>query len=143
MAPGARSKFGPPCSQLRSFGSKCTVFNKIIVTVLGLFGAPAVAWCLHGDSAPGQLYPLAPPSFRLCVWVCLCLFMYSFFSFSRVSPLFDQRRSCFSRSNRSNKSTAFNFSRFYCYATVCFGAPVCCLICVTLSEVCSQLPGMP
>ena len=55
-APG-RSKFGgakwpptaslsPPCSNLRSFESKCTVLNKVFVTLLGLYGAP----CSHSVS---------------------------------------------------------------------------------------------
>ena len=36
----------PPCSNLRSFGSKCTVLKKVLVILLGLFGAP------RNDSAP-------------------------------------------------------------------------------------------
>ena len=42
MAPGARSKFGAPCSNLRSFGSKCTLLKKVLVTLLGLFGVPRI-----------------------------------------------------------------------------------------------------
>jgi len=36
----ARSKFGVPSSNLRSFGSKCTVLKKVLVTLLGLSGVP-------------------------------------------------------------------------------------------------------
>ena len=43
-----------PCSKLRSFGSKCTVLKKALVTLLGLFGAP------HSDSASGEWRPLDP-----------------------------------------------------------------------------------
>ena len=42
MAPGARSNFGDPCSKLMSFGSKCIVLKKLLVTLLGIFSAPAV-----------------------------------------------------------------------------------------------------
>jgi len=28
----------PPCSNLRSFGSKCSVLKKVLATLLGLFG---------------------------------------------------------------------------------------------------------
>jgi len=57
----------PPCSNLRSFGSKCTVLKEVLVILLGLSGAhrshsahPAVIWRSHGDSAPGELCPPAP-----------------------------------------------------------------------------------
>ena len=49
MASGARSKFGaPPCSNLKSFGRKCTVLKKVLVTLLevGIFGTT------RNDSAP-------------------------------------------------------------------------------------------
>jgi len=46
MAPGARSKFGAPSSNLRFFGSKCAVLKKVLVTLLHLFGA------LRSSSAP-------------------------------------------------------------------------------------------
>jgi len=41
VAAEARKKFGaaPPWWTLRSFGSKCTVLRKVLVTLLGLFGA--------------------------------------------------------------------------------------------------------
>ena len=52
VAPGAKSKFGiaPPCSKLRCFGSKCSVVKKVLVTLLGLSGAP------RGHSAPPQWF---------------------------------------------------------------------------------------
>jgi len=40
--PGKEASLAPPCSNLRSFGSKCTVLKKVLVTLLRLFGAPAV-----------------------------------------------------------------------------------------------------
>jgi len=39
------------------FGSKCTVLTKVLVTLLGLCGAP------RSDSAPGELCPLALPRY--------------------------------------------------------------------------------
>jgi len=42
MSPGARSKFGAPCWDLSSFGSKFTLLKKVLVILLGLSGAPAV-----------------------------------------------------------------------------------------------------
>ena len=40
--PGQEASLAPPCSNLMSLGSKCTVFKKVLVTLFGLFGAPAV-----------------------------------------------------------------------------------------------------
>jgi len=37
--PGQETSLAPPCSNLRSFGSKSAV-EESIVTLLGLFGAP-------------------------------------------------------------------------------------------------------
>jgi len=37
--PGQEASLAPPCSNLRSFGSKCTMLKKVLVTLLGLFGA--------------------------------------------------------------------------------------------------------
>ena len=45
-------KYAPPCSNLKSFGSKCTVLKKVVMTLLWLF-AP------RSDSASGELCPLA------------------------------------------------------------------------------------
>ena len=36
--PGQEKILAPPCSNLRSFGSKCTVLKKKLATLLGLFG---------------------------------------------------------------------------------------------------------
>jgi len=41
-SPLARSKFGAPMFEPKAFGSKCAVFKKVLVTLLGLTGAPAV-----------------------------------------------------------------------------------------------------
>ena len=38
--PGQEASLASPCSYLRSFGSKFAVLKKLIVTLLGLFGAP-------------------------------------------------------------------------------------------------------
>ena len=51
----------PLCSNLRSFGSKCAALKKVLVTLLGLFGALRNNSRPHGDSAPGKFPPL--PSF--------------------------------------------------------------------------------
>jgi len=56
MASRIRSKFSAPCSKLRSFGSKCTVLKKVLVTLLGLFGAPILIL--------GKLFLLCFPSLR-------------------------------------------------------------------------------
>jgi len=58
--PGQRSMFGSPYSNLRSFGTKCAALKKVVVTLLGLFGAPAAIRRPHSDSVPGELFPLAP-----------------------------------------------------------------------------------
>jgi len=57
MAPGAKKNLAPPCSNLRSFGSKCSVLKKNCGTLLGLFGAPVIR---H----PRHCVPL-PPSLRI------------------------------------------------------------------------------
>jgi len=36
-----------------SFGSKCTVLEKVLVTLLELFGGPRSDLAPHSDSAPG------------------------------------------------------------------------------------------
>ena len=54
--PGQEASLAIPCSDLRSFGSKCTALKKVLATLLGLFGGPS-------HSAPGALCPLAPPSY--------------------------------------------------------------------------------
>jgi len=55
--PGQEAGSVPPCSNLRSFGSKCTVLKKVVVTLFGLFGAPPPQWF----GAPGNCSPLVTP----------------------------------------------------------------------------------
>jgi len=57
--PGQEASLEPPCSNLRSFERKCAVLKKVLVTLLGLFGAP------DSDSTRGKVFPLAYPSFCL------------------------------------------------------------------------------
>ena len=45
--------------KLRSFGSKCTILKKKLVTLLGLFGTPIVI-------QPQGIVPLLPPLIRPC-----------------------------------------------------------------------------
>jgi len=65
--PGQEPSLAPPCSNLRSFGSKYTLLKKVLATLTGLFGAP------HSDSAPRSysasgefrsLFPLVTPLLR-------------------------------------------------------------------------------
>ena len=48
--PVQEANLAPPCSKLGSCGSKCTALKKVLVTLLGLFGAPrndlAPTWSL-------------------------------------------------------------------------------------------------
>jgi len=37
--PGQEASLAPPCSNLRTFGSKCTVLKKVLVTLFVLYGA--------------------------------------------------------------------------------------------------------
>jgi len=57
--PGQEASLTPPCSNLRSFGTKCTVLKKVLVTLLGLFGVPI------GIRRPGNWVPVAPLSLRI------------------------------------------------------------------------------
>jgi len=62
--PGQAASLEPPYANLRSFGSKCTVLMKVLVTLLGLFSPPAVIRCPRSDSAHEQLcspFPLVTP----------------------------------------------------------------------------------
>jgi len=52
---GQESSLAPPCLSLRSFWSKCTVFTKVLVILLGHFGTPP------SDFAPAALHLLAMP----------------------------------------------------------------------------------
>ena len=64
--PGQEASLAPPCSNLRSFGSKCTILKKVLSTLLGLleppqsFSNPTVVRSHHSDSAPGELCPSCP-----------------------------------------------------------------------------------
>ena len=62
--PGQETSLAPPCSNLGSFASKCTVLKKVLAA-LGLFGAPQ--WF------SGHLCPLCTSSVRpwaLSSWLC-------------------------------------------------------------------------
>jgi len=78
--PGQLASLEPPCSKLRSFGSKCTVLKKVLVALLGLFGVPrshsaplAVIWRPFSDLAPGELCPPCPPRYApACrIWILI------------------------------------------------------------------------
>ena len=64
--PGQEARFAPPCSNLRSFRSKCTVLKKVLGAFLGFFGAPS------SDSALGKLCPgcllVTPLLLSLTIW---------------------------------------------------------------------------
>jgi len=55
--PGQETSLAPPCSNLRSFGNKCTALKKYLRHCWDLSAPPSV-------SAPGALCPLCPPSLR-------------------------------------------------------------------------------
>ena len=55
-----------PFSNLRSFGSKFTVLQKVLVTLLKFSAPPTVFRRPHSDLAPGNCAHLAP---FLCPWV--------------------------------------------------------------------------
>jgi len=57
--PHGRS-LAPLWSNLSSFEGKFTVLKTVLVTLLGLFGAPAVIMRPHSESANGELCLLAP-----------------------------------------------------------------------------------
>jgi len=62
--PGKEASLASSCSNLRSFRSKFTVLKKVLVTLLGLFGAPIVIW------RPGNCAYLALPPLRPCPRMC-------------------------------------------------------------------------
>ena len=70
--PGQKASLTPPCSNLRSFGSKCTIEESTCDIVWTLrrpphsSGAPAVIQRPHNDSAPGKLCPFCHPSLHPC-----------------------------------------------------------------------------
>jgi len=53
----------PPFSNLRSFGSKFTVLQKVLVTFLKFSVPPTVIRRPHSDLAPWELCPPCPPSY--------------------------------------------------------------------------------
>ena len=57
--PGQEATLAPPCSNLRSFGSKCIVLKNVRVTLLG-FSAPVAVIRRPGNCAP------LPPSLCPC-----------------------------------------------------------------------------
>ena len=61
--PGQEASLAPPCSNLRSFGSKFTVLKTVIVTLLGLFGAPQWFRDPIVTRRPGNCAPLVPPHY--------------------------------------------------------------------------------
>jgi len=61
--PGHEASLAPPCSNLRSFGSKCIVLKKVLVTLLGLSAPLAVIQSPCSDSAPRELCPLCTPRY--------------------------------------------------------------------------------
>jgi len=65
-SPGQEASLAPQRSNLKSFGSNCTVLKKVLVTLLGLFGAPAVIR-RPGIYAPNALLvtPLLQRSIKL------------------------------------------------------------------------------
>jgi len=65
--PGQEASLAPPCSNLRSLGSKCTALKNVFVTLLGLYGVPHSDWALplrFGDR--GIVPPLTPLVTPLC-----------------------------------------------------------------------------
>ena len=61
--PGQEASLAPLCSNLRAFGSKCTVLKKVLMTLLGLFGAPQSFGALIVVRRQGNC-ALCPPSLR-------------------------------------------------------------------------------
>jgi len=60
LRPGQETSLAPPCLNIRSFGSKCTVLKKTLATLLGLSEHSS-------DTGPGGLCPPCPLITRL-VW---------------------------------------------------------------------------
>ena len=61
--PGQEAGLAPPSSNLRSFGSKCTVLKKVFVTLSGLYGASRSDLAPHRDSAAGEFCSSCPPRY--------------------------------------------------------------------------------
>ena len=58
--PGQEASLAPPCSNLSSFESKFIALKKVLVTFVGLFGAPAMIWRPVLTRHPGNCAPFAP-----------------------------------------------------------------------------------
>jgi len=54
--PGQDASLAPPYSNLRSFGSKCTILKNVRVTLLGFFGVHAIIRRPRSISAPPQWF---------------------------------------------------------------------------------------
>jgi len=52
--PGQETSLTPPHSDVRSFGSKCAILEKVLVTLLGLFGAPPSPLVTPVDGCKGS-----------------------------------------------------------------------------------------
>jgi len=63
--PGREASLAPPCSNLRYFGSKCSVLKEVLVKLLGFSAPLAVIRHRHSDSAPGELCLHCPPRYAL------------------------------------------------------------------------------
>jgi len=63
--PGQKASLALPCSNLRFFGSKCTVLNKLLVTLLGRFGSSrSHSASLLRFGARGIVPPFVTPLFQ-------------------------------------------------------------------------------
>jgi len=62
--PEQGASLAPPCSKLMSFGSKCTVLKKVLVTLLGFFGDPRS----HSSIVPPLPPRYAPGSVVSLLW---------------------------------------------------------------------------
>ena len=60
--PGQEASLAPPCSSLRSFGSKCTLLKKVLVTCLRHYGA------LRSHFAARWIVPLRSLRPWRCIW---------------------------------------------------------------------------
>ena len=61
--PGQEASLAPPCSNLSSFESKFIALKKVLVTFVGLFGAPAMISRPVLTRRPGNCAPFAPPCY--------------------------------------------------------------------------------
>jgi len=63
LRPGQEASLACPCSNLRSFGSKCTVWKKMLGTLLGLFCAPCSISAPPEWFGTREIAPLWPPCY--------------------------------------------------------------------------------